>query len=127
MDATKLSTNVRKHQDARVHITKDQEDSDRFTLKVPWEVVRSQTVNRCSVVDLGQDSPVLCLHESFCSKSICTPEISRTSFELLVSCFLLKALVLNICHLPTPTSYLSCREPTVRAVLPIFRFACVFG
>ena len=32
---------------------------------------------------------------SFCSRSICTAETSRTSFELLVSCFLLKTLALS--------------------------------
>ena len=43
------------------------------------------------------DSPVLCLHchQSFCSRSLCTTELSRTSFELLVSCFFLKSFVLS--------------------------------
>ena len=52
-------------------------------LVVPWEVVGEQVVKRYSVMDLGQDSPVLCLHchPPFCSKSICTTETSQTSFE----------------------------------------------
>ena len=38
-------------------------------------------------MDLGRDSPVLCLHchQSFCSRSSCTTETSQTSLELLVS------------------------------------------
>ena len=32
---------------------------------VPWEVVGDQVAQRYSVTDLGQDSPVLCLHPSF--------------------------------------------------------------
>ena len=64
---------------------------------VSWEVINNQAVQRYSVRDLGRDSPVLCLHchQSFCSRSLCTTETSRTSFELLVSCFLLRTFVLS--------------------------------
>ena len=54
--------------------------SDLLTLGlisvVPWEVVGDKVVKRYSVMDLGQDSPVLCLHchQSFCSRSICIIE-----------------------------------------------------
>ena len=52
---------------------------------------------RYSVMDLGRDSPVLCLHchKCFCSRSIRTTETSRTSFELQVSCFLVRTFVLS--------------------------------
>ena len=35
----------------------------RLISVVPWEVVGDQVVERYSVVDLGQDSPVLCLQD----------------------------------------------------------------
>ena len=65
MDVTKLSTDARQHQSLRVRVTGNQQRSGELTVKqisvVPWEVVRDQVGKRYSVMDLGQDSPVLCL------------------------------------------------------------------
>ena len=86
-----MSTNARHPASLHVRVTGNQQRSDKLTVKlisvVPWEVVGEQVVQRNSVMDLGQDSPVLSLHchQSFCSRSICITEKSRTSFELLES------------------------------------------
>ena len=48
-------------------------------------------------MDLGQDSPVSCLHchQSFCSRSTRATGTSRTSFGLPVSCFCFRTFVLS--------------------------------
>ena len=69
---------------------------------VPWEVAGEQAVKRYSVMDLGQDSLVLCLHchQSFCSRSICTTETSSICWPLSI-----------------PTEHFSRRDSTVPAIL----------
>ena len=53
------------HQDSRVRVTRNRWRSGKLIVKqssvVSWEVAGSQAVKKYSVVDLGQDPPVLCL------------------------------------------------------------------
>ena len=52
---------------SRVRVTRNRWRSGKLTAKqssvVPWEVAGSQAVDRYSVMDLGQDHPVLCSSE----------------------------------------------------------------
>ena len=66
---------------------------------VSWEVVRHQDVKWYSVMGLGQDSLVLCLH-NLCAQD---PFASRRRPE-------------HFWSLPTPTEHLSRRDPTVHAI-----------
>ena len=59
-------------------------ESGKLTVKVPWKIGGSQAVKKCSMMDLGQDSPVSCIHghQSFCSRSIRTFQTSGELFCL---------------------------------------------
>ena len=59
-------------------------ESGKLTVKVPWKIGGSQAVKKCSMMDLGQDSPVSCIHghQSFCSRSIRTFQTSGDLFCL---------------------------------------------
>ena len=52
-----------------MRVTGNQQRSDKLTVRlitvVPWEVVGDQVVKKYSMMDLGQDSYVLCLQPQF--------------------------------------------------------------
>ena len=68
----------RAHITTRVYVSVKISEVGKLTVKLLWEVVGSQDVQKYSGMDLGQDSPMFCLHchQSFCSRSIQVAEMS---------------------------------------------------
>ena len=76
----------------RVRVTKDQLGSGKLTVKLPWDVANSQACQ--TVPSDGYWARLSCVVSSL-PPIFLLNETSRTSFELLVSCFLLKTFILS--------------------------------
>ena len=57
-----LPASAHQHLNARGRVIKDRKGCGKFSVKLWWGVVGDQDVKWYSVMDLGQDSPVLRLH-----------------------------------------------------------------